>query len=133
MGDVRDLAAFALSTSFTKFCLPEKAEGFDEIKYEWAKTGSKCKDHLTQWVLERKLTERMEDLQPSEWFDGKWKQWQTVFQAWLTKLTDYKALVAQKAGEKAARAAAKEAKTKAKAEKEAREAAAKAKAATEGA
>jgi len=41
-------------------------------------------------VLHRKLTTRVEDLQPGEWFKEKWSEWQTVLQTWHAKQTDWK-------------------------------------------
>ena len=49
---VPDVAPFVANSFFTKFSLPEKDEGFDEVKYEWAK-GPKASEYLKTWVLER--------------------------------------------------------------------------------
>merc|ERR1711933_667388 len=40
-----DLAPYVLSSNFTKFSLPEKDDGFDEIKYEWNR-GQKCQEYV---------------------------------------------------------------------------------------
>merc|ERR1712187_193669 len=108
-GPVTDLTAYVLNTSFMKFSTPEKDEGFDEIRYEWHKNDI-CKGYLKQWVQDRKLTTRVEDLTPSEWFSNKWKDWQKALQTWHGKQNQYKATVAKKAQD----AAAKEAKRAAK-------------------
>mmetsp|Transcript_109157 Transcript_109157/g.204746 ORF Transcript_109157/g.204746 Transcript_109157/m.204746 type:complete len:858 (-) Transcript_109157:335-2908(-) len=62
---VPDLAPAVLSTAFSKFATPEADEGFDEIRYEW-QPAEKAKDYLKTWVQERKLTQRIDNLQPSE-------------------------------------------------------------------
>jgi len=119
-----DLGAYILSTSFTKFSIPSKEEGFDEVRFDWSK-GSDCQEYLKQWVRDRKLTTRIEDLQPSDWFTNKYKEWQKTLQAWHAKQSQHKQTVAKKAAEKQVKAAAKEAKKKAKEEAAAKEAAAK--------
>jgi len=105
-----DLSPFAMSTSFTKFCAPEKDEGFDEMRYEWQKA-DKCKDYIRQWIQERKLTTRIEDISPSDWFAAKWKDWQKNLQSWHSKQTAYKAAVQRKTEDAVARRAAKKRKT----------------------
>lgn len=126
---VPDLSAYALGTTFMKFTIPDKEEeAFDEVRYDWAK-GEKCKEYLRQWIRDRKLTIRVEDLQPSEWFNTKWKEWQKTLQVWHSKQNQYKAAMTKKAANDNAKLAAKEAKKKEAAEKAA--AAAKAKEAKE--
>jgi len=77
---------------------------------------------LKQWVRNRKLTTRIEDLQPSDWFSSKWKEWQKTLQAWHAKQSQHKQIMAKKAAEQQAKVAAKEAKNKAKEEAAAKEA-----------
>jgi len=121
---VPDLTPYALNTSFMKFSIPDRDDGFEEVKYEWAKSDKCCKDYLKQCVQERKLTTRIEDLQPSDWFNAKWKDWQKNLQSWHARQNTYKAEVAKKASEASAKAAkraaakaAHEAKQKSEAEK----------------
>merc|ERR1719270_1538619 len=124
---VPDLTQYALNTSFMKFTLPEIEEGFDEIRFEWLK-GEKCKEYMKQWMLERKMTTRVEELVPGEWFATKFKEWQKILQSWHSKQNIHKAAVARKASDKAAKVAAKavkEARAKAKAKAAAKAAAAK--------
>lgn len=104
-----DLTPYLLNTSYQKFSLPEKSEGFEEVRYEW-QSDAKSKQYFKEWVQNMKLTSRIEDLQPSEWFLGKWKEWQKVLQSWHTKQTQYKAAVTKKLAD----AVAKEAKRKAR-------------------
>lgn len=129
---IPDVTATSLSGNFAKYTLPEKDDGFDEIKYEWA-NASKAAEHLSAWRQERKVTARMEDLQPSEWFDGKQKEWAKFLQACKQRQNDYKNAVAKRASDKAVKEKAKQMKeimkkqkaNQEKAKKEAKEKAAK--------
>mmetsp|Transcript_24482 Transcript_24482/g.61205 ORF Transcript_24482/g.61205 Transcript_24482/m.61205 type:complete len:878 (+) Transcript_24482:100-2733(+) len=114
--DTKDLTPVVMSASFTKFTLPTKDEGFDDIKYEWTK-GAKCDEYVKKWILERKLSMRIEDLQPSTWFNQQWAKWQMAVKAWQSKLAEYKTVVAKKAAAKAAKEAKKAAAAKKAAEK----------------
>jgi len=70
--------------------------------------------------LEKKLSSRVEEIKPSQWFLDKVSKWSKAFAEWNAKLTQYKAAVAKKAADKAMKAkqaAALEAAAKAKAEK----------------
>ncbi|CAK0905733.1 unnamed protein product [Prorocentrum cordatum] len=83
-----DILAATLSSAFTTFTLPEKEEGFDDVKYEWySKTKSAA--YLKNWVLNLKLTLRVEDLQPGEWFTKQWSSWQQQLQQWHAKKTEF--------------------------------------------
>ncbi|CAK0805472.1 unnamed protein product, partial [Prorocentrum cordatum] len=62
-----DLSPMLLSTSFASFTIPDKEEGLAEVKYEWYKA-AKASSFLKEWVSSKKLTVRVEDLQPGEWF-----------------------------------------------------------------
>merc|ERR1712139_17145 len=108
------------ATHFTKFSLPDDDEGFDEIRHEWSKP-PKSSECLRAWVQDRKLTTRVEDVNPGDWFLGKNKDWQKLLQSWHSKQNEYKNTVAKKAADKAAKAQAKANKL---AEKEAAEKAA---------
>merc|ERR1712194_363922 len=55
---IQDLTAYSMSSSFTKFTIPEKDEGFDEIQYEWTKTGTKCQEFMKNWVLDKKAANK---------------------------------------------------------------------------
>jgi len=112
-----DLTQYALNTAFMKFSVPDKDEGFDEIKGDWAAL-PKCKDYVRNWIQEKKTTTRIEELTPGEWFQGKFKDWQKTLQVWHAKQNAYKAAVAKKAADKAAREAKKAAKIAAKEMKE---------------
>jgi len=123
---VPDVSSYVLSTSFSKFTLPEKDEGFDEIKYEWTKE-AKVADYLKNWILDRKISLKIEDLKPSAWFHNQCRKFQYAVQKWHAKQNEYKSKLAKKAADKAK----KEAAAKAAAAKKAAEEAKKAKAAKE--
>jgi len=106
---VPDVTPYVLSTLLTQISLPDKEEGFDEIKYEWNKSHLKATEHVKQWIMDKKLTTRVEDLTPSDWFGKKWAEWQKVLQQWHAKHNEYKAAVAKKEAAKAAKAAKKNA------------------------
>merc|ERR1719375_601319 len=89
LSPIPDLTPAAMSLSFTKFSVPDKNEGFDDISFEWY-SGTKCKEYLKQWVLDRKLTTRIEDIAPGEWFKNKWNEWQKVLQTWRAKQQAFK-------------------------------------------
>jgi len=86
--DVPDVSSFVMNSAFADFSVPTKAEGFDEVIFAWEKkTGST--DYLKNWVLERKITSRMESLQPSDWFKEKYAAWQKVLGEWKVKQTEW--------------------------------------------
>merc|ERR1712129_480071 len=55
--------------------------GFDEVRYVWEKQ-PKCAELLGAWVHERKMTQRVEDLTPGEWFKELWSKWIKTLQDW---------------------------------------------------
>jgi len=112
--DVKDLAPVVLSANFTNFSLPSKGEGFDDIRYEWSK-GDKATEYLKQWILDRKINSRVEELKPSPWFYERLNKFQKVVAEWKAKQTEFRSSVQKKALEREARkrtAAAKLAKAK---------------------
>merc|ERR1711920_779878 len=84
-----DLTSTVLSQSFAYFTIPGKDEGFDDIRFEWQGEGT-SKEYLRKWVLEKKLTSRIEDLQPSQWFKDKLVEWQKTYQEWQQKQKTFK-------------------------------------------
>merc|ERR1740129_2374158 len=50
-----------------------------------------------RWVLNRKLTVRIDDLQPSEWFHARLREWQRALLAWHSKQNEYEKKSALKA------------------------------------
>lgn len=110
---IPDLTGYVMNTAFARFSLPEKEDGFEEIKLEWSKA-DKCKEHVQQWISARKLTSRVEDIMPSDWFAGKWKDWQKVQQSWHGKQNNYKVAQAKKVTDLAAKEAKRKAREAAK-------------------
>lgn len=86
---ISDMTAWALSTSFTEFTIPVKEEGFDDVRHEWFKK-SKCSDYIKEWIVNKKLTTRVEDIQPSEAFNLQWFAWQQQMQKWRQKQDEWK-------------------------------------------
>ena len=64
----------ALAHDLRYFSLPSKAEGFDEIRYEWTDEET-AKEKLLQWLRERKARQVVEGLTPGEWFNAKYEDW----------------------------------------------------------
>lgn len=52
--------------------------------FEWD-TESKARDYLMDWVREKKLTCRLEGLQPGEWFKSKSTDWTKILKEWQAK------------------------------------------------
>jgi len=115
---VNDLTPLMLSQSFTKFSIPAREDGFDDVRYEWSKK-AKVAEYIKDWVLNKKLTTRIEDLVPSDSFNQHWIQWQQQLQKWRLKQNEWKEQVKQAALRKEQKRAAAEAeKLKAAQEKE---------------
>eukprot|EP00927_Polykrikos_kofoidii_P041705 TRINITY_DN3554_c0_g1_i1.p1 TRINITY_DN3554_c0_g1~~TRINITY_DN3554_c0_g1_i1.p1 ORF type:complete len:1021 (+),score=227.83 TRINITY_DN3554_c0_g1_i1:220-3063(+) len=76
-----DIASSLLKHCFASFSLPTEEEGFDEIRYAWQDSET-CAKELKSWILEQKKTQRIEDLQPSDWFTDHYDDWQKSLQEW---------------------------------------------------
>jgi len=85
---ISDLTPMVLSMAFANFTVPEKEEGFADVKYEWTKK-AQCASFLKEWIQNMKLTSRVEELQPGEWFTKQWVSWQQELQSWHAKKTEY--------------------------------------------
>merc|ERR1712045_680557 len=86
---IPDLSEAALSSSFAGFSLPSVEEGFDSIRFDWKPEGD-CTKMLKDWILEKKLTQRVDDLKPGAWFQEQWTNWQKTVQAWRKKQGEWK-------------------------------------------
>merc|ERR1711920_885873 len=51
----KDLLDGVMNANFSNFSIPDKSEGFDEVKYEWDNE-AKSKQYLKSIVLEKKIT-----------------------------------------------------------------------------
>eukprot|EP00928_Gymnodinium_smaydae_P001509 TRINITY_DN1054_c0_g1_i1.p1 TRINITY_DN1054_c0_g1~~TRINITY_DN1054_c0_g1_i1.p1 ORF type:complete len:884 (+),score=252.84 TRINITY_DN1054_c0_g1_i1:349-3000(+) len=98
-----DLTDVAFSSSFAKFCLPSKDEGFDSIKYSWSKA-PQAETYFKEWVLKRKNTTRFDHLVPSSWFQTQWSRLQKVTKDWTSRQDEYKQMLLKKESEKKAKA-----------------------------
>lgn len=87
--ETKDISPVVLSTVFQKFSLPSESEGFDEVRYVWS-SADETAEFLRRWVVERKTTTRIEDLQPSDWFRDKWQEWQNDLKNWHLKHVEFK-------------------------------------------
>jgi len=102
--DVPDLSPKEMSLSFAKFSIPSLEEGFDSIEFEWLPE-DKSKEYLRDFVTARKLTERVEDLQPSEGFATRWAEWKKLLTSWKKKQQEFKDPAAKKKAAAAKKAA----------------------------
>merc|ERR1712190_397030 len=103
-----DMDEKELGRIFGTFTLPEKTEGFDEVKFVW-QNQAKSTEYLKAWIKERKLNQRVEDLQPGSWFKEQWSEWDKLLQNWKQTQTWAKDPANKKKPEKK-KAAAKEGK-----------------------
>ncbi|CAE7818095.1 Hnrnpu [Symbiodinium sp. CCMP2592] len=84
-----DISERELTKSFAKFSLPSKEEGFEAISFAW-QAEADCAALLKKWILQKKLTQRAEDLQPGAGFKETWTKWQKTIQEWRRRQADYK-------------------------------------------
>merc|ERR1719305_256793 len=84
-----DLLAAALASSYAQFAVPSDEEAFDDVQYLWRKKEDAAK-YLKSWICERKITLKMEELEPSEWFKGKSNAFQKALQDWQVKQKEFK-------------------------------------------
>merc|ERR1712232_958663 len=84
-----DISGKEFGKQYTNFSIPTEDEGFDEIRFEWAKAEG-CQSYLKKWVSEKKLTQCVEELQPGKWFHDKRQEWQDVLRDWRRRHSDWK-------------------------------------------
>merc|ERR1712048_827668 len=87
--EVEDLNRKELAKQYANFSIPTKDEGFDEIRFAWQPV-EKAEEHLKAWVSEKKLTMKVDDLQPGAWFKDKWYEWQDQVHAWKKRHSQWK-------------------------------------------
>merc|ERR1712232_86571 len=85
--DLPDITDSVLNNFYAEFSVPAKAEGFDEVKFEWDNE-SKCKDFLRSFILEKKKTARIENLVVGEWFKTQSAEWNKKFKDWKAEQTE---------------------------------------------
>jgi len=115
---IPDLTNWDLSSSFTNFTVPAADEGFDEVKYVWS-SEAQCSSYLKDWVSQKKITTRIEDLHPGESFQQNYNAWQAQLMKWRLKQYEWKDVYRQKSLLKAAKDEAKKRMAQAKKEAEA--------------
>lgn len=84
-----DIAERELARSYASFALPQKSEGFEKVEFVWEKEAA-CSALLKSWVLEKKQTQRAEDLVPGAEFKQEWQKWQKVVGEWRRSQSDFK-------------------------------------------
>eukprot|EP00928_Gymnodinium_smaydae_P008253 TRINITY_DN12_c0_g1_i2.p1 TRINITY_DN12_c0_g1~~TRINITY_DN12_c0_g1_i2.p1 ORF type:complete len:948 (-),score=297.23 TRINITY_DN12_c0_g1_i2:117-2960(-) len=94
-GSMPDVHPKFFEKNFMDFSIPEKSEGFDDVKFEWDNQEASTA-YLRQLILEKKRTSRIEDLQPGEWFKAQQTEWVKKTKEWQDKQKAAKA----KAGSK---------------------------------
>merc|ERR1712232_1250459 len=82
--DLPDITDSVLNNFYAEFSVPAKAEGFDEVKFEWDNE-SKCKDFLRSFILEKKKTARIENIVAGEWFKTQNAEWGKKLKEWQPK------------------------------------------------
>merc|ERR1719203_117055 len=97
---VTDMTSWALSTSFMNFSIPTQDEGFDDVRYQWYRT-AKCSEYIKEWIINKKLTTRVEDIQPSETFTQHWISWQQQVLKWRQRQNERREQVKKAAAQKA--------------------------------
>lgn len=80
-----DLAPHILNASYTNFTAPDKSEGFDDVRFEWAGE-EKVKEYLKTWISNKKLNTRIEDLRPGTFFHEKNGAFVRIFKEWQDAL-----------------------------------------------
>lgn len=90
-----DLSPPVLDHFFAHFSIPAKSEGFAEVTFEWDKD-VKANAYLKKWVLEKKRTSRIEELEPSQWFKDKSSEWLKLSLEWQAKQKAFEATPAGK-------------------------------------
>merc|ERR1711948_142367 len=89
-----DLTQTTLNTSFGFFSVPDKDEGFDDIKFNWS-DAAKSKALVKTYILDKKATTRVEDINPSAWFREKNAAWEKSETKWKKAVNDYKSALAR--------------------------------------
>merc|ERR1712187_571728 len=87
--EVEDLNRKELAKQYANFTIPSKEEGFDEIRFAW-QPAEKAEEHLKAWISDKKLTMKVDDLQPGAWFKEKWNEWQDLVHQWKRRQSSWK-------------------------------------------
>jgi len=85
----KDLSEGSLAKCFGSFSLPEKAEGFDDVRYVWQNEAD-CVSYFEKWLMNMKRTQRAEGLEPSAWFKDQYAAWNKALNDWKKRQTEWK-------------------------------------------
>jgi hypothetical protein len=77
------------------------------VRFDWCKEDV-CKKRLSDFILSKKLTARMDDFFPGEEWQERHQGWKKATQTWQAKVTAYKSAVQMKAKAKIAKQLEKE-------------------------
>merc|ERR1711865_915535 len=81
---VADISSGAMGAAFSQFAIPTKDEGFAEVKYDWQNEKA-SQEYLKKRVSGLKITARVDELKPSEWFKTKEGEFRKLVEEWQTK------------------------------------------------
>jgi len=84
-----DLSETALSKFYAKFGLPTQEEGFDNVSYVWQPEAA-AKAVVEKYVKGQKMTQKVQDLKPSEDFKAKLAAWTKQVADWKRKQGEWK-------------------------------------------
>jgi len=84
-----DLLPNVLDACFAQFSIPQKDEGFDAIDFGWEPEAD-SKAYLQKFLVEKKITTKIEALQPGEWFKTKAAEFEKTQEEMKLKLKQYK-------------------------------------------
>lgn len=84
-----DITQEAFALAYSKFSIPQKSEGFDDVRFSWD-SESQCTTFLKEWVLKNKMLMRVEGLQPSDWFKEKYDAFKKFFSELKRKQLEFK-------------------------------------------
>eukprot|EP00928_Gymnodinium_smaydae_P007295 TRINITY_DN12642_c0_g1_i1.p1 TRINITY_DN12642_c0_g1~~TRINITY_DN12642_c0_g1_i1.p1 ORF type:complete len:849 (-),score=205.53 TRINITY_DN12642_c0_g1_i1:276-2822(-) len=84
-----DLKEHVVDKHFVDFSLPQKSDGFEEVRFPWENAAA-CKARMEKFVTHKKLTARIDDLKPSSWFSDKMAAWQKALHSWQMKATEFR-------------------------------------------
>jgi len=103
-----DLDAATISAAYQSFTLPQKDEGFDEIRYLWQQAAV-CEEYVQSWKKQCKQNTKNENFAVGPSFVKRTKAWQSDMQRWQKMQQEIKVKVAkEKAGIAATKAEADE-------------------------
>merc|ERR1712187_950951 len=86
---VSEISSKELSALFSQFTIPTKTEGFADVKFAFQQE-KKAQEYLSQWISQKKLTQRVESLTPGDWFKQQKTDWEKLVTEWKRKQHDFK-------------------------------------------